>query len=999
MTSEARKTVTVVFTDVTGSTSLGEQLDPEALRDVMARYFATAQNTFERHGGTVEKFIGDAVMAVFGIPSVHEDDALRAVRAAAELRDELGALNEELERERGVRIALRMGVNTGEVVVGDPDGREFFATGDAVNVAARLEQAAAPGEILIGESTRALVRDAANIEPVDELDLKGKTDRVPAWRVRAVEAGAPAFTRRLDAPLVGRREELERLLALYREACHQGASRLCTILGAPGMGKSRLAAELAARVGAEATVLVGRCLSYGEGITYWPLVEIVREAEQRFDLAELVPERPLQLVRGLLGREAAASEREEGFWAVRKLFEALARPRPLVVLLDDVQWAEPTFLDLVEHVLDFAEGAPLFLVAQARPEFIEARPLWASRRDDLELIHLEALRTDEMDALLDALPAGNGLSPETRGRIEEASAGNPLFLEQMLAMLSENGHDRATGEIDAPPTIQALLAARIDELALEERAVVEPAAVIGQEFWRAALVELCPGLPISASLQRLARKELIGRVHSSFVEDDAFRFRHVLIRDAAYSGISKARRAELHNRFADWLEQAMPEFDEIIGYHLEQAVGYRGELGPFGEAEDSLALRAAEKLAAAGRRAAERSDMAAAAGLLGRAHSLIPAGRSERLELVVELARALENIGEIQAAEELLAQAIEEAETTGDRRIQLLAGVEHASLYFTHNPAASAGDAGRVALESIPELEQLQDDEGLARAWRLLSHEGWAACQWEEVTRAIDRALDYASRAGNRAEQSDHLGWLTAALYHGPTPASEAIGRLERVLEEADQHSTVEAHAKTFLGGLHAMVGNFGVARRLFDEGYAIFREMGLVTRLGGRSLVGGDIEVWSGDLPAAEKCVREGYVALEEIGESGRRSTVAAVLADLLYQQGKYDEADRFTVISEQLTTTGDIASEVGWRLVRAEVLARRGEHEDAEKLMLEASDRVEKTDFLNFQASVMLARAELARLAGTPQQAAELVEQAVAIYERKENLAAAGRAQKLLA
>ncbi|MGH2995201.1 MAG: adenylate/guanylate cyclase domain-containing protein, partial [Gaiellaceae bacterium] len=459
MAREARKTVTVVFSDVTGSTSLGEQLDPEALRRVMERYFEEMRTVLERHGGTVEKFIGDAVMAVFGIPELHEDDALRAVRAADEMRETLAALNEELERERGVTIAVRTGVNTGEVVSGEPGGGQFFATGDAVNVAARLEQAAAPGEILLGDQTRRLVKDAVELEAVDPLALKGKTDAVEAWRLLGLLEGAPGFARRLDAPLVGRADELDRLCREYERARDGPACGLCTVLGAAGVGKSRLASELAESVEGEATVLVGRCLSYGEGITYWPLAEIVSDLRRRPETAALVDER----VAAAVGLADAPSSTEETFYAVRKLFETLAEERPLVVVLDDVHWAEPTLLDLVEHVVDWSSHAPIFFLALARPDLLDSRPSWAAARENATHLRLEPLGAAESEALIGNL-AGANVTEALRQRVAEAAEGNPLFLEQMVALLIEDGHHNGEGELAVPPTIQALLSARLDRL-------------------------------------------------------------------------------------------------------------------------------------------------------------------------------------------------------------------------------------------------------------------------------------------------------------------------------------------------------------------------------------------------------------------------------------------------------------------------------------------------------------------------------------------------------
>ena len=998
MANEARKTVTVVFTDVTGSTSLGEELDPEALRGVMGRYFETAQAVLERHGGTVEKFIGDAVMAVFGIPTMHEDDALRAVRAAAELRERLEGLNEELEQERGVRIALRTGVNTGEVVVGDPGAQQFYATGDAVNVAARLEQAAAPGEILIGDSTRRLVRDAVELEPVDGLQLKGKSEPVAAWRLVTVHAEAAAFTRHLESPLVGRDDELNRMLESFEQSRDGRRPGLCTVLGMPGVGKSRLVAELGARVGGEATVVVGRCLSYGEGITFWPLVEIVHELERLFPLPELLAERPLEQVRALTGSGEASGSTEESFWAIRKLLEAVARKKPLVVVLDDVHWAEPTLLDLVEHVLEFTEDAQLLVVGLARPEFFEQRPLWASQREEFALIRLEPLTEAQAEALIDALATDKAFSTEIRNRIGAASEGNPLFVEQMVAMLAENGHFENGHAV--PPTIQALLAARIDELSPDERSVIEPAAVIGQEFWREALLELSPeDLAVSASLQRLIRKELVGRARSSFAEEDAFRFRHILIRDAAYAGIAKTRRAELHERFADWLEGTMPEFEEIIGYHLEQAFRYREELGPVRESELELGRRAGERLGSAGLRAWDRGD-AAAVSLLERAVGFLSPGDPRRLELLGALGDATERVGRIEEAEALLADAAQEAAQAGDRRAEIRLRIEFALVRGAHSyvPASEAASINALVDEAMRVFEESGDDAGLAATWTLLGYEGWAGLRCQEMSEAMERAVAHARRAGNRGRLTTCLVWLIGSYAWGPARVEEAIARVEEIRAQCEPGSFGEASALTFLGWLEAMNGEIEKGRALYREGTARMTELGALVRRGAASMTGGHLELLAGDPAAAEVELREGFRLLDEMGEKALLSTVACNLADTLRRQGRFEEAEELTHVSEKAADPEDIASQVGWRSIRALILAVRGEPEAAESLSAEAVRLMEPTDALVFHADTLVIRAQVLLLAGRTTEAAEAFEEAIRLYERKGVLPAIERTRALL-
>ena len=610
---EVRKTVTVLFADVTGSTVLGEQLDPESLRRVMARYFDVARAAVERHGGTVEKFIGDAVMAVFGVPTLHEDDALRALRAAAELRDALAALNEELERDYGVALQLRTGVNTGEVVTGT---EERLATGDAVNVAARLEQAARPGEILLGERTRALARGAIEVEPVEPLALKGKADPVAAYRLVHVVEGAEPFERRDDAPFVGRRRELATMGAAFDGAIGERVCRLVTVLGPPGIGKSRLAGELVAMVADRATVVSGRCLPYGEGITYWPLAEIFREGGAEDELDAILQ----------------AGAPEEIAWSVRKAFERLARERPLAVVVEDIHWAEETMLDLLEHLVDWTRDAPILLLCLARPDLIDLRPAWGGQPGS-ETVTLEPLSAAESDELIGELARRSDVDAGTRARIVEIAEGNPLFVEQLLALLAEEG------DLDhVPATIQALLAARLDALPDEEREVLERASVVGLEFEWDALAKLSPDgrRPGGATLATLVRKELI-QPHEAI--EDAFRFRHMLIRDAAYERIPKELRSELHERFAGWLDGRGDEFDEVIGYHLEQAYLCLAGLGRPGERGSRLAARGAELLEACGRRAYARGDAAAAENLVERAIALLPEDDPRRLGLLPLLGR------------------------------------------------------------------------------------------------------------------------------------------------------------------------------------------------------------------------------------------------------------------------------------------------------------------------------------------------------------------------
>jgi predicted ATPase/class 3 adenylate cyclase len=1012
MSGEVRKTVTAVFIDLASSTTLGARLDPEPLRRVMSRYFETVAEALERHGGTVEKFIGDAVMAVFGIPAVHEDDALRAVRAVADVRAALDELNGELERERGIRLEVRTGVNTGEVVAGDPATGRTLVTGDAVNIAARLEQAAGPGEILLGEGTRRLVRDAVRLEPHAAVAVGSEHDPVQAWKLVEVLDRAAGIARRVDSPLVGRSRELAQLRHAFERAVEERTVYLFTLLGSAGIGKSRLAAEFGAAVSSGATMLAGRALPYGDGITFWPLAEIVRDLgsdEPNANIARLLEGEEdgvvvADRIAAAIGRSDAPGTAEETFWATRKLFEALAKQRPLVVVFEDIHWAEPTFLDLVEHVAEWSRDAPILLLCLARPELLEVRPAWGGGKRNATSILLEPLSPSESEALIENLLDGVDLPGPVRARLAASAEGNPLFVEQLLAMLAEDGDP--DGKLEVPPTIQAVLAARLDRLAPLERRVIERASVVGTRFWTGAVTALSAvdaRASVPRDLQALVRKELIRPDRSLVPGEEGYRFRHLLIRDAAYNAIAKEVRAELHEAFADWIVgtrgDELTEIEEILGYHFEQAFLYRRELGPLDGRAVTLAARASERLGRAGRRALGRGDVPAAANLLGRAAALLTTDAPARTALLPELGAALVIAGEFAHADAVLGEAIEAGAATDDRRLELHAQLERAFLRSLTNPEGGVEELRRVAERSLPELEAMGDDRGLAKAWRRIADVFWMESRWTEQERALERALEHARRGGDAREAAGALMRLAMALYYGPAPVPEAIRRAEETLARTKGNRVVESTFLISLAGLQAMAGRFDEARELFARGEAIVEELGFKVWLAGYSLVASDIELLEGDVAAAEGHLRRGYQALEEMGERGLLSTVSAKLAETAYAQGRDEEAERFTAMSEQLAGRRDVASQIGWRTIRARVLARQGSLQDAEDLAREALELAERTDNLNSQGTALLTLADVLEVAGRSNEAGPLLDHACELFGQKGNVVAAEKTRELRA
>jgi class 3 adenylate cyclase/tetratricopeptide (TPR) repeat protein len=1021
---ETRKVVTVVFADVAGSTPLGERLDPEALRRVMATYFERMKAVVERHGGTVEKFIGDAVMAVFGLPTLHEDDALRAARAAMEMRSAMADLNRELERERGVTIAVRTGINTGEVVAGEESG-ETLATGDAINTAARLQQAAAPGEILIGGSTHRLVRDAVLAEPVAPLELKGKADPVPAFRLVEVVAEAEAVTRRLDSPMVGRRRELDLLRLAFDRAIEERTCHLVTVLGAAGVGKSRLIEEFLGEV--DATVLRGRCLPYGEGITFWPVIEVVRQAAGIADgddhraaraklealsssgeRGELVFERVSQV----LGLTADSAVPEETFWAIRRLLEILAGARPVVVVFEDIHWGEPTFLDLIEHITDWTNDAPLLVVCLTRRELLDARPGWGGGKMNATMTQLEPLNQEESASLIDNLVGQAELAQAVRERIVEAAEGNPLFVEQMLSMMiddkllrRDDGHWVPVGDLDrltVPPTIQTLLAARLDRLGHEERAVIERASVVGRIFYRGAVTELSPAeirSDVGGHLRMLVRRELI-RQHASEFDEDTYGFQHIMIRDTTYEAMPKEIRAELHERFGSWLEsragERRREYEEIIGYHLEQSYRFRLELGPVDDHAAGLGRRAGKLLGESGLRAAARGDIGGATNLLTRAASLLPEGDPERLRVLPDLAEALYEEAHFDRAGALVTEVIELAQRTGDRPAELRGRLVEIMQRMSTDSSQPLDRALGDANEILKEAERIGDDSVLAHAQETAAwFRFWSGRSGEAEALLEDAIAKGLARGAPSGQMMRLYRALSANAVWGSLDAERGLKRWGEIVKDAP--GVAEGLAHFVLGVLHAMRGEFDVARFHIGRGEDILRELGsfLFAVAGHPPML---VEGLAGDWEALEARARAGVDALEAAGETGFLSTTAVFLAEGLFGQGRDDEALEATRLSESHTAPGDIASEMGWRSVRARVLARRGDLREAERLAREAVAIADVTDQLDQNGDCYVALAEVLGAGGRTEEAADAARSAQAIYERRGNLVSAERVARLL-
>jgi DNA-binding SARP family transcriptional activator/tetratricopeptide (TPR) repeat protein len=1009
---ESRKTVTVLACDV-GPAGPRGPLDAELIRGVMERCRQASSEIVGRHGGAIESSAGHLITAVFGLPAAHEDDALRAVRAAVEVRRALELLSSELDAQWKVSLSPRCVVNTGEVVARDALSGPAAATGEVTHEASLLLQAAGPGEIVLGETTWRLTRSAVRAEFATVETATGRHGQAAVWRLQDVREGAPAISRRFDTPFVGRSRELAQLRSVYERASSQQAPCLFTVFGEAGIGKSRLAAHARLGLLAEARVLVGRCQPYGEGITFAALREIVRQAlggEPAHALRLLLAGEPdgrraAEAVGGLLGLTSAGTTLEEGFWGVRRLCEQLARPRPLVLVFEDVHWADATMLDLIEYIAENTREAPILLLCLARHELLDQRPQWGGGKPNAASVTLQPLTEAESQALADWLIQDLGAAETTRVQVVvETARGNPLFTEQLVAMLADGQLDK--GEPPLPDTIEALLAARLDLLGPAERVTLEYAAALGDRFLEAPLARMVPPdlqdtLP--RHLAALVRKELL-RPARPVGGGDGYRFRHVLVREAAYRRLPKIVRADLHERFADWLEQASDAgmsggLAELLGFHLERAHAFRLQLRPDDPSVLLLAERAAAHLAAAGGEAYARADFRAVDQLLARATSLMASDDPRRAALLYDRGTSLITLGRVADADDVLQQAVEAAHAAGDTRTRWRANIDRVFTQSEADPAAlTVPDRARLAREALRALEALKDDRGLARAWLLAAwvedRRGHAA----KKEQAAERALRHARRSGVYRDEAWGLWWLADAILTGPTPVATGIARCEELLRGRDELRVGDVGVLGTLAMFRAMEDQFERGRQLIARGRELMDSLGHVTPLVATMCWRGELELLAGDPAAAEAVLDEARQQATASGSFGTGANIAALLARALLRQGRHADAEPLVQVARAGAPPDSRPAQALWRSLLAAVYTARGLTGDAVALATHAGRLLRPTDLLPLRADVLIDLACALAAQGDTARATRAAGHALALYTEKGNIVAAQRARNTL-
>jgi class 3 adenylate cyclase/tetratricopeptide (TPR) repeat protein len=930
---EERKFVTVFFCDLVGFTARSEAADPEDVRAAVRPYYARLRRELERYGGTVEKFIGDAVMAVFGAPVVHEDDAERAVRAGLRI---LQAIH-ELNLEERLELAVRIGINTGEVLVtlgARPTEGEGMVAGDVVNTAARLQTVAPPGGIAVGESTFLATRDVFDFEPLEPVTVKGKSRPLPVWRAIASRARFGSELRRHAIPMVGREVEKTLLQGLFERALRDDSVQLVTIVGEPGVGKSRLVFELDSYVDEHRDLITwreGRCLPYGEGITFWALGEIVKAqagilesdapetvtAKLERAVPETEPDREWLKARlgPLVGLEGPGAEREESFTAWRRFLEALAAARPAVLVFEDLHWADPALLDFLEHVADWSEGIPLLLVCTARPELYERHPHWAGGKRNATTINLSPLSGEETARLVAELLEQAALPAEVQAPLVERAGGNPLYAEEFVRMLIDRGMLVRKGrtwtlaegaEIPFPESVQALIAARLDTLPPERKTLLQDAAVLGKVFWAGAVAAMGERdeATVREALHELSRKELVHPARATTMEGEAeYSFSHVLIRDVAYAQIPRESRAERHCLAAGWIEQKAPEriedLADVLAHHYVQALELTRAAG--GDA-GYLVDRAVRFLALAGDRALAL-DVPRAEQSYARALELLPPNHPAQAQLLMGWGQAL-----------TLVARYEEAIDTLERAAQI------------HRSRGAQVEAARALLLSVAALARFGGTREQARVEEAIA---LLECN-EPGPQLVDAYEVMASTWYRRGDDFEAIAWAERALalahdLHLPEPARTISIRGGARVSQGQKGGREDLERALDLA----------LERGLGRETAIIYNHLGLA------------LATTNGPVQAIE-CIRTGIEFAQRRGINEMVFTLKGSMLHPLYDAGEWDEA--LTLAAE--LQTGDIQWELAAvRGIEADALVSRGHLERAQERVdwaLSAARELQETQFL---------------------------------------------------
>ncbi|GAC1332678.1 MAG: AAA family ATPase [Candidatus Dormibacteria bacterium] len=993
---QLRKIVTVIFSDLVGSTALGEQLDPEPYRRVISLYLDAMTRVIKAHHGIVDKVFGDGLLAVWGLPRAREDDALRALRAADEMRVELARLNQQIGGEWGVRLAARTGVNSGEVLTG-AGGRSLITgdvLGDVPNVAARLQQDAAPGDIVLTQATRRLVHDAVTVEAMGDLVIRGRSAPVVAYRLLGLGTSeAPAG----KGALVGRSTPLRALERCLREVRAENRGRLITVVGPPGVGKSRLVEEFVTRLGPEPRVLIGRCLSYGQGITFWPLVEVVRQvaglsAEDTIEgvregLAAALDgcegaERVVEVMCAMVGIGPRQTSAAEISGALRVMLSALARDRPLVLELDDLHWAEPTLLDVIDQLVEQATGAPIMVVGAARDELLESHPAWGAGDPLRRVIRLGPLDARAVTTMLTRLGSSLRLSRDVRRQIAAASEGNPLFLRHLVDMMRDEA--ATTGSLKLPGTLQSLLVARLDGLPDEDREVMHAAAVVGREFSRDAVAALLPA-NVAAGLEDRLRG-LCGRdlltADSLAGTAGAYQFQHILVRDAAYQTLSRESRARLHEQLATWMERGaarIGEPDEIVAYHLEQSYQLWASLRPPDEVIRRLGSRAALSLASAGRRSLQRGDVPGAANLLGRGAGLVPPDDPRRLDMVMLQARAHRSNRAYPAARLLLEEVIEVAQASGQESVYWNATMDLGMIQLLGDPTTQPAAWAPVAERAIAVFEASGDQLGLARAWLLLTEANHFQGNNQEALQAATRGLACATRAGDQFFISEFVRYRARALFFGATPVVNGLQLCLEMLAAADQNALLEALLQRWIGGFHGLRGDFEEAHRHLDRARQLSGELGLSDDIGWRN-VSAIVLTMEGRLAEAEAVLRPAAREETTLG-----LFVRATYAELLCARGRFAQARRVAEAVSKRVAHDDHGTQSAWRNTAALASAEVGDLESALALARTSVEFVDRSDEPVRRGRAREVLAEVYRRLGDLQGEHDALTEALQLFDAK--------------